>query len=200
MSEVTLSKTAQLDTLMRELHGCSFDEFVKRAMQYAFDSGLLEGHRLGRTDGSRAAKGRKNKPKRRGRPSVIDDRVATLMVHEVSEAQKNGIAVEDAVIDVLEAQEVGRRVLDDPSLEDATIGLLEAQELAQKVPDNPKVRRTLEAVRKELGDPRRRRTAMKFYHHIRTKGRSASSLQSSWDETLRSWIDLLKEQRARSVS
>jgi hypothetical protein len=199
MSKVTLSKTQQLDTLMRELHGCTLDELVNRARLAGYGEGLLDGHRIGRTDGWREAKGQKNRPKRRGRPSVFDDRVAPLMLHEVSEAQRKGIAVEDAVIDVLERQEIGRRVLDNPKLEDAVIDLLEAPELGQNVL-NPKIQRTVEAVRKELDDPKRRRTAMSFYRRIRSKGRSASSLQSSWDETLRSQIDLLKNQRARSVS
>jgi hypothetical protein len=200
MSEATLPKTEQLDTLMRELHGCSFDEFVDKAMSLGFDEGLLEGHRIGRTDGSRQARGRKGRPKRRGKPSVIDDDLATLMLHEVSEAQKQGIAVKDAVIDVLERQEIGRRLLDNPSLEDAMIDLLEAQELGEKVLDDRKIQRTLEAIRKEFDDPRRRRTSVRFYHRIQTKGRSASSLQSSWDETLRAKIDLLKKQWARSPS
>jgi hypothetical protein len=186
MSELTASKTEQLETLMQELHGCTFDEFVNRAMLFSFDQGLLEGHRIGRTDGRRKAKGLKNTPKRRGRPSAIDEGVAPLMLHEVSEAQKSGIAVKDAVIDFLKSQEVGKKVLelDDPEIFETAAA----------------AKRIAKAVERELDHPKTRRSAMRFYHRIRRKGRSASSLQSSWDETLRSKIDLLKKQQLRSPS
>jgi hypothetical protein len=203
MSEVTLSKKEQLDTLMRELHGSAFDEFVQEAMSFAYDRGLLEGHRLGTNEAWRKAKGLKGRPKRRGKPSWIDDRVATLMVHEVGEAQKSGIAPKDAVIDFLVRQELGNKVLNDRSLDEAMTDFLDAQDLGKKVDDRKilasvsAIKRTLEAVQKELDDPSRRLTAMKFYHRIRSKGRSRSSLQHSTDEALRNRIDFLKKQRMR---
>jgi hypothetical protein len=215
MGEVTLSKTEHLDNLTREIYGCSFDEVVIKAMSYGFDKGLsvgsdeelLEGHRIGRTDGWRKAKGLNNRPKRRGKPSVIADGVATLMVLKVSEAQKNGIDVEDAVRQFLEAQEVGQKVLNDPSLDDAMIDFLDAQELRKKV-DDPKIlasvsaiKRILEVVQKELAGPRGCQivsAATRTYRRIRRKGRSPSSLQHSMDEALRHRIDLLQKQRTRS--
>jgi hypothetical protein len=113
------SKLEQLDALMREIYGCSFKEYFEKTRQDSFsggfDHGLREGHRLGKSDGRRAAKGVKTAPRRRGKPLSMDESVAQLMVNEVSRAVDNGEDVAGAVSAFLKTMEAGYKVRGSPT-------------------------------------------------------------------------------------
>jgi hypothetical protein len=81
------SKMEQLDALMREIYGCSCDEFLNDSVGLSFNRGLYDGYRLGNADGRRAAKGQKLDPKGRGRPPVMEKGLTALMVYHVHKAR-----------------------------------------------------------------------------------------------------------------
>jgi hypothetical protein len=113
------SKMEQLGALMREIYGCSFNEYFEKILQGTFaggfDRGLYDGYRLGKSDGRRAEKGVRTTPRRRGKPSNMDEDVARLMVYEVSRAVAGGDTVHGSVISFLKTMEAGYRELSDPT-------------------------------------------------------------------------------------
>jgi hypothetical protein len=100
----------QLETVVQDIYKCSLIEFFLRE----YNRGLLDGYRLGKIDGRRAAKGRKKTRAQLGRPASVDRSLCGLMIYQVDKAKLSGSTVEQA-IDVflktlqLGAQERGER-------------------------------------------------------------------------------------------
>jgi hypothetical protein len=95
----------ELDACMRAVYGCSLAEFCEKAVAY----GREWGQREGRTAGRRSAKGLKTPPRKRGRPSEIDEGERTLLIHGV-ETRKPDHTIKEAVTYFLHAMQAGERI------------------------------------------------------------------------------------------
>jgi len=90
-------KYIQLDELMQRLYKCSFDEFLNKFFQGAYDEGLVAGYKVGKADGRRVAKGLKIESKRRGRPTKMNKVLSSLLIDEVSKARAVGKTTKQGV-------------------------------------------------------------------------------------------------------
>jgi hypothetical protein len=77
---------------------------------YAYDQGLSEGYRLGKTDGRHSAKGSKNKARKRGRPPLMNGSYIVLMIEDVKDREK-GMTIEQGVDHFLKGMKAAPKYL-----------------------------------------------------------------------------------------
>jgi hypothetical protein len=82
---------------MQRLYKCSFDEFLNKFFQGAYDVGLVAGYKVGKADGRRVAKGLKIESKRRGRPTKMNKGLSSLLIDEVGKARAAGKTTKQGV-------------------------------------------------------------------------------------------------------
>jgi hypothetical protein len=111
------SKYKQLDKLMLQLYKCSFEDFCNNFFQLVYERGLVDGYRVGKKDGRRAAKGIKQEPKKTGRPIRFE--FTDIMECEVSKARASGKTIEQAVEDFLATMCAGIIEVDPAEIADA---------------------------------------------------------------------------------
>jgi hypothetical protein len=99
-------KEKALDEAAHYLYGCSFQEFLDAAYNYAYDHGYRVGYKEGRAAGRRAAKGLPEARKKRGRPPRTNESLMSLLAHTV-QARKRGESVKDAVRHFLRVMRAG---------------------------------------------------------------------------------------------
>ncbi len=99
-----------IDAHMSAIYGHTFQEFLDLCFKLAFELGFEKGRREGRAEGRRAAKGLKEKPKKRGRPPKIDESLRSLLVQHV-DARERGEPIGEAVRSLLSRMRRGRSVV-----------------------------------------------------------------------------------------
>jgi hypothetical protein len=104
------AKIDEIDALMRDIFGCSLDEY----QMCFFFRGYAQGEKAGRTAGRRAAKGLKERRKKRGRPLKIGDDLKALLIHAVKTREPE-TTIKEAVIGFLKVMQRGARELGDSS-------------------------------------------------------------------------------------
>jgi hypothetical protein len=163
---MSATQLEQINALLRERYGCSLHELF----DCLFERGLLEGYRLGKIDGRRAAKSKTGKPARRGRPPLMSESLQWLMIDHVDKRHKD-MSIDIAIGEFLKIMNRGDWEL----RKDANLG----DEKKLQLPSKPEVKRVYF------------RAKNKAKHH-------GSAVATNRDDVLRWRIAQLKTTAAKS--